>query len=83
MNKKIIVLSLILVSFSIVSFVYYNNNSKVKTARECCVTMLCQGKRFNVTVIVNGMEDPKQVAKRLYPKCTTTGENWKNGRCKD
>ena len=83
MNNKIIVLSFILVSFSIVSFVNYNDNFKDKAARECCVEIQCSGKMFNVTVICDYGEDPKAVAKRLYPKCKVTGKAWTNGRCND
>jgi hypothetical protein len=73
MNKKIIVLSLILVSFFIVSFINYSDNSENKLASEWCVKVLCDGKAYMVTVIATGPTDAENAAQRMYPKCKKNG----------
>lgn len=81
MNKKIIVLSLILVSFFIVSFINYSYNSEKPPISEWCVELLCNGKLFTVSVLATGQEDSKKVAESMYPKCWARPFP-KRGKCK-
>jgi len=80
---KQFIFSVTLISIAIISFSFinYNHNSKNDRESDWCVQILCTGKSFLVTVIATGPITAKEAARRIYPKCKTTGKAPTQGKC--